>query len=1458
MEKVRGSKTLNEDLSSAATEAEGFQSSSLRSVGRIVSQDIISGSSFIGLEAALPSGSSPHALPGVVTEKTAARQISSEVKIHPEDSPEMLSRVTAHDHDKYHLRGNLEAPKSSKFSGDQMDREMLLTEDSRLDGYNAVTSSGYPENQRKGIIRIDSQRLSAEDGEMNTIEDGNSSGHLSSSSKGSPNSNLSEIEQRDCEIKRSKQAKGKICSEAEKELSSQPSAKVVNTKVTDSPPLEGLQGMRSDRKVHEPLNTFIRQTVDREPNLSLSSTSGDQPPQRLAEHLATNKYVKSLKVDFENLEENAIVNSYQVDIEIDTSGTNGGGDLPHRNLQTVKNTVPQTLAAFSAGVAKNPGKQNLGTDSPGCSLLPPSKVQLQKCEKCSREFFSPFNHRRHTRTHRRISQIEKEDLTVKRKNVAAFWDKLNQMEAYQIFASTREFVSEDLSGEAVMSNLIALKRQNNLTTLPPAYLKAGQDLLDMLNNEKSDELPLFSSQVLSALDDASEKTFLCSQRDVSKIGIEEKNLVALLGFIVEQALAWMADKDAEALRIQQELVKEEEAAQRKRERNVAKKKKKKEKSRQKGLKDRKAGAIYLALSEENESGDDENPSEIVEEINSPTASSASVNSSGLENILVESFEMEVNRQVQNVDKRDHNVGCEDANLLKENGMHFMRVICREDAPDSVDEDQMPQSECDLVSNGEEGERCSNFPTSSQVKEEGEGGVSGTSEQVRSAVASRKRSQLRPYKDPLRVGYQDSYRRGSWVCDSRFQEGAQQSSYRTSRKSLIGSPFTSNNERGSNPVLGCYRGKPASLRGIAPFPATQQWAKKAQTHPVVDHVKVANPPDQDIFASKITKELVREHTTLAREIDADTTGSSSRVENEEFRSFGTKEALSGSVPSVAEVVAGTGGQRSIPTSFSLDANSEDWPPLTDSHSAYYSKSGVMYTLASYPCELNSSSVKHSNSDRGGCYQIGFEPRAEGLIVTDTPPVRGPVNNNATESANAGLQKGIMIGSVSVPLGDYMHASWGSASSKIGTSPTHQSYTAVLAAPPVQYIRDPIAGQQMAHEGISRFEYEKSSNLQVVDPYRSSANYSALSLRSTPSMNHNIKHVRGPIYSLGDRGERGVLNKQTSWSGGPVRHLPQKVWRPIRSTIENSDRGGGSGNGSCSVSTDGKVIAEHFGAAHSAVVVIDRAEGMHDKGMNLSGDEKESASATDIEETVKEDTNVLDASQNVSNCEYVPSNNEHVQYQQKTSQNSSLIIVASENVYRPSTEQDTKCLQAKNAIALMMDDNVHVDTTLDHPTWIAEAEEFHMSRWNSSFTDPETVVHTCEDEHPELQTTTWIEFIDSLPSMATRSNPWEEDFHDPNDFSTSKELQDSCFENESPCGVDSTAVGSVLGSVNKQETAVSEVRSGSRYGSSYSDSSISSNSRREIRHPAGTGISIPEMPTEQRYMPKQGHQEEKIRC
>lgn len=47
------------------------------------------------------------------------------------------------------------------------------------------------------------------------------------------------------------------------------------------------------------------------------------------------------------------------------------------------------------------------TDLPGWPLLTPLKVQLQKCEKCSREFCSPINYRRHIRVHRRSLNVDK-------------------------------------------------------------------------------------------------------------------------------------------------------------------------------------------------------------------------------------------------------------------------------------------------------------------------------------------------------------------------------------------------------------------------------------------------------------------------------------------------------------------------------------------------------------------------------------------------------------------------------------------------------------------------------------------------------------------------------------------------------------------------------------------------------------------------------------------------------------------------------------------------------------------------------------------------------------------------------------------------------------------------------------------------------------------------------------------
>jgi len=61
---------------------------------------------------------------------------------------------------------------------------------------------------------------------------------------------------------------------------------------------------------------------------------------------------------------------------------------------------------------------------------------------------------------------------------------------------------------------------------------------DMLDKRERDFL-LSSEKILSILDEASERTFLCSQGEVNKTGLQERNLVASLGYIVEQTLVSM-------------------------------------------------------------------------------------------------------------------------------------------------------------------------------------------------------------------------------------------------------------------------------------------------------------------------------------------------------------------------------------------------------------------------------------------------------------------------------------------------------------------------------------------------------------------------------------------------------------------------------------------------------------------------------------------------------------------------------------------------------------------------------------------------------------------------------------------------------------------------------------------------------------------------------------------------------
>nr|AND01193.1 hypothetical protein [Linum usitatissimum] len=174
-------------------------------------------------------------------------------------------------------------------------------------------------------------------------------------------------------------------------------------------------------------------------------------------------------------------------------------------------------------------------DGPGWPLLTPLKVQMQKCDKCSREFCSSINYRRHTRVHHRLKKLDK-DTTKNRHLLGAFWEKLSEDEAKEVLSF------KDVALEDIIQGRF--------------------------------RYPLSSEELFSILDDASEKTFLCGAAilmqkyifdgEASKTGLETKNVVACTSFLVEQKLvnAWLADKDAEALRCQKLLVEEEEAAQR--------------------------------------------------------------------------------------------------------------------------------------------------------------------------------------------------------------------------------------------------------------------------------------------------------------------------------------------------------------------------------------------------------------------------------------------------------------------------------------------------------------------------------------------------------------------------------------------------------------------------------------------------------------------------------------------------------------------------------------------------------------------------------------------------------------------------------------------------------------------------------------------------------------------------------
>ncbi|EOY23235.1 C2H2-like zinc finger protein, putative [Theobroma cacao] len=241
-------------------------------------------------------------------------------------------------------------------------------------------------------------------------------------------------------------------------------------------------------------------------------------------------------------------------------------------------------------------------DLPGWPLLTPLKVQMQKCDKCSREFCSPINYRRHIRVHHRLKKLDK-DSAKNRGLLAAFWDKLSEDEAKEVI-SFKDVSLEEVPGPSVIKSLTTLVKRPGFSALPQVCLRAGSALLDIVQTRPS-RFPISSQELFSILDDASEKTFLCGAAvsmqkyifdgEAGKIGLETKNLVSSTSFLVEQKLvkAWLADKDAEALRCQKLLVEEEEAAQKRQVELLERRKQKKLRQKEQKAKDQRHGEMEV-------------------------------------------------------------------------------------------------------------------------------------------------------------------------------------------------------------------------------------------------------------------------------------------------------------------------------------------------------------------------------------------------------------------------------------------------------------------------------------------------------------------------------------------------------------------------------------------------------------------------------------------------------------------------------------------------------------------------------------------------------------------------------------------------------------------------------------------------------------------------------------------------
>ncbi|CAH9114812.1 unnamed protein product [Cuscuta epithymum] len=287
-----------------------------------------------------------------------------------------------------------------------------------------------------------------------------------------------------------------------------------------------------------------------------------------------------------------------------------------------------------------------GIDQPdltGWPLLTSSKFQMQKCDKCSQEFCSPINYRRHTRFHRRSFNFEKESRKY-RDLLGAYWDKLSLEEIKEV-TSLNDVSLKEVSGASLIDELNRFLHRADVWTIPTVYANAGSTLLELIQAKPS-VIPLSSQDLFSILDDASERTFLCAgtaesvqkyifYTNVKKDCHDSKNVIACTCFLFEQKLmkAWLADKDAEALRCQKLLIEEEEAAKRRQTELLEKKRQKKLRQKEQKAKDQQIyeGKVNVSMTAADSLDDDPL---VVEETSSPPSTLSDFNSSTTHDPLV--------------------------------------------------------------------------------------------------------------------------------------------------------------------------------------------------------------------------------------------------------------------------------------------------------------------------------------------------------------------------------------------------------------------------------------------------------------------------------------------------------------------------------------------------------------------------------------------------------------------------------------------------------------------------------------------------------------------------------------------------------------------------------------------------------------------------------------------------------